>query len=288
MKKHIFLIISFIFTQFIAFSQEKRAFSIYTAKGEPISYTEMISELKNAKVILFGELHNNPISHWLELQITKSLYQKNKNLTLGAEMFEADNQLLVNEYINGIIRDKDFDNQARLWPNYKTDYKPLIKFAREKHLHFIATNIPRRYAAIVAREGFKGLNQLSQQAKTYIAPLPIKYDSTLQCYKAIAEGMPAMAHTGENIAKAQAIKDATMAYFIYKNLPKNGIFIHYNGAYHSDNYQGIFWYLKQKNKNLSIKTISSVEQNNINKLNNENKNIADFIIAIPSDMTKTY
>ena len=47
-------------------------------------------------MVLFGELHNNPISHWLQLELTEDLHAaRGADLVLGAEMFEADNQLLL-------------------------------------------------------------------------------------------------------------------------------------------------------------------------------------------------
>ena len=95
-------------------------------------------------------------------------------------------------------------------------------------------------------------------------------------------------HGGDNLPKAQAIKDATMAYFILENRENNNLFIHYNGSYHSDNYEGINWYLKKADNNLNIVTISIVEQDNIKKFNKENKSKADYIIVVSSTMTKTY
>jgi hypothetical protein len=95
-------------------------------------------------------------------------------------------------------------------------------------------------------------------------------------------------HGGDNLPKAQAIKDATMAYFILKNKEANKLFIHYNGAYHSDNYEGINWYLKQENPTLKIITVSVLEQDNINSFNPDEKQKADFIIVVPTTMTKTY
>jgi uncharacterized iron-regulated protein len=90
------------------------------------------------------------------------------------------------------------------------------------------------------------------------------------------------------MAEAQALKDATMAHFIFKNLKPGFNFFHLNGAYHSDYFEGIYWSLKKKNKNLKIVTISTVEQKNIEKLDQGNLNKADIIIAVPDDMTKTY
>lgn len=92
----------------------------------------------------------------------------------------------------------------------------------------------------------------------------------------------------ENMAHAQAIKDATMAHFILLNLPKETTFLHFNGSYHSDHYEGIYWYIRQASPELTIKTISCVSQSDITQLEDENIGIADFIITLPDDMTKTY
>ena len=183
---------------------------------------------------------------------------------------------------------KKFEAECRLWPNYSTDYKPLINFALNNNIPFIATNIPRRYASIVYKKGFEGLDDLSTEAKEYIAPLPIFYDAEQDAYKSMREmsGMPA--HMTVNLPKAQAIKDATMAYFIHKNFKKGNAFLHYNGSYHSDKFQGIIYYLRRLNPNLKIVTITSVSQEDIEVLSDENKKLADFIIAIDEDMTTTY
>ena len=87
---------------------------------------------------------------------------------------------------------------------------------------------------------------------------------------------------------AQAIKDATMAHFILKNYESDDLFIHYNGAFHSNNYEGILWYLKQENSALNYITITTVSQAEINKLLEENKYLADFIICIDENITTTY
>jgi uncharacterized iron-regulated protein len=95
-------------------------------------------------------------------------------------------------------------------------------------------------------------------------------------------------HNTANLPKAQAIKDATMAYFIVKNARKGKLFLHFNGAYHSDNFQGIVWYLKKYNPELNIVTITSVEQAAVDSLEQKFEGRANFILAIPKDMTKTY
>ena len=105
-------------------------------------------------------------------------------------------------------------------------------------------------------------------------------------YKKIVE--MAGGHGGDNLPKAQAIKDATMAHFILKNYREGSTFIHYNGTYHSDNFEGIAWHLKQANPNLKIITIATVEQEKIDTLSKESVGTASFIVCTPESMTKTH
>lgn len=246
----------------------------------------MLNDAKQADVILFGEMHDNPICHWLQMELTKDLYNlKKENLILGAEMFESDNQIAINEYLEDLISEKTFKDEVKLWPNYSTDYKPLLDFAKTNKLKFIAANIPRRYANLVYNKGIEKLDSINTEAKKWICPLPMKYDANLKCYKDIYES--AGGHGGENLPKSQAIKDATMAYFILKNYSKGKTFIHYNGTYHSNFHQGIEWYLKQENKMLKVFTIASTEQVGIDTLAKDAIDMADYIIVTPEGMTKT-
>lgn len=272
-----------------ASAQTLPAYQIFDKNGQKVDFGQMARASSNTAVVLFGELHNNPISHWLQLELTKALHESiGGNLVLGAEMFEADTQVVIDEYLKGIIAERNFKAESRPWNNYDTDYRPLVELARENNLPFIATNIPRRYAAVVNRQGFEGLDVLTDEAKRWVAPLPPPYDPELPGYKAMLEMMGMPGRSNENFPKAQAIKDATMAHFIHQNLNTQGVFIHYHGTYHSNNYEGIYWYLRQIDPDISIVTISTVEQDSVDVLDEANLGQADFIIAVPRTMTKTY
>jgi uncharacterized iron-regulated protein len=289
MKKGALFLISIGFLS-LSFSQDKPAYRIYNGSGKQVKYKKMILEIADADMICFGELHDDPIAHWLQLEVTKDLYEvKNDKLILGAEMFESDNQLILDEYLSGIISENRFEAEARLWSNYQTDYKPLVEFARKQDIPFIATNIPRRYANVVFSSGFDGLAAITDEARRYIAPLPVPYDPELPCYKSMLE-MDEMGHGGvnENFPRSQAIKDATMAYFIMKNLPPGRIFLHFNGAYHSDHFEGIVWYLKKENPDLVIRTISTVLVADTENPGDDNTDNADFVIVVPESMTRTH
>lgn len=269
-----------------SYSQELKAYQLYNAKGKPVKFGKAAKKMARAQVVLFGELHNNPVDHWLQFELSNYLLTQEGTLVFGAEMMETDNAATYNQYLAGKIDAKALDTLARLWPNFETDYLHLLDLAKSSSSKFIATNVPRRYARMVYRKGFESLDTLSEEEKAWLAPLPILYDPDLPGYLGMLE--MAGGHGGENLPKAQAIKDATMAHFIFTNLPEEGRFIHFNGDYHSANFDGIYWYLKQLDPEISIVTISTVTQEEVGKLAEENKGRADYILVIDANMTNSY
>ena len=266
-------------------AQDKKAYQLFDKKGKKVTFEKVVQSGLKTEVILFGEFHDNPICHWLQLELAQELASK-RALILGAEMIEADNQLALNEYLAGTINQKKLDSVARLWPNYKTDYKPLVDFAKEKKLPFIATNIPRRFASMIHKKGIESLETLTAAEKAWMAPLPMPYDKDLPGYTKMIAMMGE--HTSPNMPKAQASKDAAMAHFIIKNIQANSVFLHFNGSFHSDNFDGINWYLRKYQPEIKVVTIATVEQNQLKKLETAHLNTADFILVVDENMTKTY
>lgn len=298
MKNKLFLLAFVLFSSTFIYAQSvsnnKPAYIIYNAKGEQIHYDSMVNGIVNMDVCLFGELHNDPISHWLEKELLKSFFQiKKDNLIVGAEMWETDNQLLIDEaFVQNFYDEAMYIESSKLWPNLKPDYLPILQYSVKNKIPFVCTNIPRRYARMVSRKGIESLDLLSDLAKSYLAPLPIPIDLNEYAYKKMITDMPqgsSMKMTNpENLAKAQAVKDATMAHFILKNFKTNNLFFHFHGEFHSAFNSGIYFYLKLYQPNIKIKTISIVQQENVQILENENFNRADYIIVIPEDMSVTY
>ena len=281
----IFFLLAAVVLMETGIARDKPAYVLYNKNGKKVKYSKMLNTLAKADILLFGEEHNNPIAHWLQLEVTTDLTQR-RELVLGAEMFEADNQEALTMYLQGKITAKGLDSSARLWKNYPTDYAPLVNFAKANNIVFAATNIPRRYAALVSKRGFEVLDSLPDNEKKWIAPLPIAYDAELPGYKKMLEMMKD--HGGPNMPQAQASKDATMAHFILQYYKPGSLFIHYNGSFHSENYEGIIWYLKNQRPELKYATITVVTQKDIGKLLEENNNKADYIICVDEDMTTTY
>src|SRR5690606_33447309 len=137
MKKTITILLIFFSVQ-LTMAQKTEPYIIYNAKGKKVRFDKMVKQIQDADVVLFGELHNNAIAHWLQLQLTKKMHQQ-RQIVLGAEMFERDNAQALSDYVHGKINEKTFDSVVRFWNNYPTDYKPLVEFAKANNVDFIAT-----------------------------------------------------------------------------------------------------------------------------------------------------
>lgn len=279
------MFLSFFVILQIGHSQTDNSHTIYNQKMKKSSYKKLLKEAMAADIVFFGEMHDDPISHWLELKLLKDISAEH-GMVLGFEMFERDNQEALDKYVNGSISADSLKTEARLWKNFKTDYKPMVDFAIEHNMKCVATNVPRVYASNVYKEGFEALEQLGSNERAYLAPLPIEYDANLASYQEMLSMMAG--HGGENLPKAQAIKDATMAYSIAETYEKDKKYIHYNGSFHSDDYEGIIWYLNKYKPGLKIFTITTRIDDEENMIIDELKGKANYIIAVHKDMTKSY
>ncbi|MCC5935364.1 MAG: ChaN family lipoprotein [Candidatus Cyclonatronum sp.] len=274
--------------QKLSFIEDNPSHTLFLHNGEPVSWAQVTELALAHDIILFGELHNNAVAHWLQNELTRALHaDTTRALVIGMEMFEADQQLIVDEYIGGLITDRNFEEQARLWNNYATDYKPVMLFARQHGIPVIATNIPRRYASMVFREGLEAFERLDEQALSWIAPLPVTVDLELPGYANITQ--MSHGHGGDNLALSQASKDATMAHFILANFDAaQARHLHLNGAYHSDNFEGIYWYLRHYGFEGRIMTITTSDESEPGLFNEALRDRATVILQVHERMTKTY
>ena len=267
-------------------AQDNPAYELYNRSGRKTNFGRMMKDLQEADVVLFGEYHDNPIAHWMELEVLEHLDE----FALGMEMFETDEQEALTQFMDGEITLEMLDSlTGGVWPNFRTDYLPILELAKRDSSKVYATNTPRRFARLVFQRGFVVLRGLPDKDQLLLPPLdPVPYDPELPGYKAMRVEGHGSPHGGENFPKAQAIKDATMAWFITKNAWAGVPFVHLNGSYHSDNFEGISWYLRQYKPQLRVVTITTLQQPDISSLLPESTGKADYTLLVPSNMTRTY
>ncbi len=278
----------------LAVGQQNRTrhYKIYDTKNQrETSIEDIVSAMQNSDVLFFGEEHNDTTCHVLEQEIFHALSVKFPGrLALSMEMFESDCQSVLNEYLKGLIREKNFTNEARAWHNYK-DYRPLVELAKSGQIPVIAANAPARYVNMVNRMGLGSLEGLDDIGKGWLPPIPIDtatgvyYDKFVQ----IMGGHAAMA--GMQLYQAQNLWDASMGWQIAKFEKKHH---HYkifqvNGGFHSDEKLGAAAQLKKYKSKLRILNIASFPDDNFanpdwSKYSKNN----DFVILTDPKLPKTF
>ncbi|MDZ4665354.1 MAG: ChaN family lipoprotein [Bacteroidota bacterium] len=313
MKNFLLLTSAILFFSFVSDKGpvNENNYKIYSSKtSKEVTLNDIVLEMKNYDVVFFGEEHNDSVAHFLQTELFKGLYGAyGDKTTLSMEMFETDCQVVLDEYLKGFIREKNFFKEARVWSNYR-NYKPMIEFAKEKKLSVVAGNAPARYVNMAARKGFNSLNELSATAKQFLPPLP--YDTASGAYydkftNLMSDGRNAGITAKDTSKKAaaqnsmmpkymvhsQSLWDATMAYSISKIFTNNSgaKVLQLNGRFHSDEGLGTVTQLKKYNPKLRILVISCIDggkkfPKEINV--NENKNLGDYVIYTDPSVPRTY
>lgn len=235
--------------------------------GKNLTAVQLASKLQKYDVVFFGEYHDQSEIHQYELELLEAMYKaKGAKLALSMEMFEADNQSKLNNFLAGALSEEDFLATARPWPNYRTDYAPLVNFAKEKKMPVIAANVPRFLAAHVAK------NNASTEgiAEQYLQWLPKHTYAPEGAYK---DKFYAQMNSPEAPMKmppqrlaavyaAQCLKDDKMAESIaaFADAYQNMQILHINGCFHSDAHLGTAQKLEALRPELKVAVITPLER----------------------------
>lgn len=227
---------------------------VRTAKQRFEDFETLAAELAHADIIFFGEQHNDPATHRMQLALLEAVARRRDDVVLSLEMFERDVQPLLDGYLNGTHPEDSLLAGGRPWPRYRTDYRDLVELARARGWPVIAANIPRPMAAAVSRAGLGFLDTLSADRRVFAAAelaCPVGRDPYFTRFLATMDGMPTN-HGGPGgpedpaarqqalvrIYQAQCAKDETMAESIAAAWRPGTLVIHMNGAFHSDFHLG--------------------------------------------------
>lgn len=214
-------------------------------RQQAIEWRAALDRIMQADVVFVGEQHDDPATHRLERALLEGLdSRREKRVILSLEMFERDVQPVLDEYLQGKLSEADFLARSRPWNNYRTDYRPLIEYAKDKGLRVLAANVPRRLAARVAKEGPEALKDLTPPESTWAPKLPELTKGRLwERFKETMANHPGLNETDlERMYQAQGLKDVSMADAIARAVPADAastLVLHINGAFHSDEGLGV-------------------------------------------------
>jgi uncharacterized iron-regulated protein len=301
----LFLSLSFLSCSLIVAGQINDShYRIYSVKlGKEVSLDYIIKDMKNYDILFFGEEHDDSVAHYLENTLFEMLYAAFQEKTvLSLEMFSREAQIVMDEYLSGYIREREFRNDAKAWSNYK-DYRPMVEFAKKNKLPVMCANAPNRYSNMAGRLGPDALIALTDESKRYFAPLP--YDTAVGKYhEKLAQffmqhamntadsGMPkAMGMPTFNFFAAQSLWDATMAYSIANQLSanKNSKIFHVNGRFHSDEGYAVVAQLKKYKPKTKTLIISSGSDDSFPLIDwKQFIHLGDYIIITHPRVERTY
>ena len=291
--KKIIIMVSLILLMLPISAQEYKIINTKTNKETELK--EMAERLGDYDVIFFGEFHGNKILHSLELELLKMLNANNKNMIISLEMFERDVQPILDEYLSNEISEEKFLKNSRPWPNYETDYKPIIEFAKENTLPVVAANIPRRYANMISKQGLNALDSLSVEEKEFITKKHIIFADeyktlfmqTMRSNMEHSSKMPkGMMMNLDLIYAAQCIKDDTMAESILKfhRIPPRRKVIHFNGDFHSRKHLGTAQKIQVLEPMLKIAVITPISCEDEFVWENEDLLEGEFLILLKEEI----
>lgn len=316
MKKHYIPLLALTAFSLSAFAQSAKDtakglsaanYRIYSVKqGKEVTMEDIVNDMKNYDVVFYGEEHNDSVTHYAEKTLFEALYAKyNKTMALSMEMFDRDVQEVMNEYLGGFIRERDFRHDARVWSNY-TNYRPMIEFAKANHLDVVCANAPSRYTHIAGVKGEKGLEALPAEAKKYIAPLPYDtatgkyYEKLLEmsghtmapkCDTCKQQAPPPMMMMHFDLIVAQSCWDATMAYSISQYLkthPTKKV-MEVNGRFHSEQGYAVVAQLRHYSPKARILLVSSASDDSFPNIDwSKYKNLGDYILITDPKVPKTF
>ena len=278
----------------LALAQQNQTshYKIYSTRQQKVvTVDDIAANLDNADVLFFGEEHNDTTCHVLEALLFQKISERYPGKTaLSLEMFETDCQGVLDEYLGGLIREKNFITEGRAWHNYK-DYRPMVEYAKANHEPVVAANAPARYVNRVNRLGLASLDQLDKYGRTWLAPLPIDtatgayYDKFLN----VMGGHSAMG--GMQMYQAQNTWDATMGWSIARFIKKHRDYkvFQVNGGFHSEDKLGTAAKLKKYDPKAKIINIAAISDDSFSdpdwsKYSKDN----DYIILTDPKLPKTF
>ncbi|MDD9174104.1 hypothetical protein ERW49_03430 [Aliivibrio finisterrensis] len=236
-------------------------YQLLSPTGSSLSLTALPQEIVEADVILIGEWHTHAGIHRFQTDLFKELSTTNSTLALSMEQFSRDKQTVVDEYLTGGIGEQTLISDANAWPNYESDYRPLIEIAKTEGRDVIAANAPKPIVKCIGQQGIRYLDKLDIDEKPWLAK---NIDLTESPYK--SKFLASMHHGNEEQTQkqfaAQMTWDATMAESIVNYLalhPKAQV-MHIAGKFHIENGLGTAAQITKLNPKLNVVVITPIEK----------------------------
>ena len=256
--------------------------------GEYIMLGELVRRIGDAKYILIGEKHDNPIHHHHQAELIDALSKSgNRHRAVVWEMFTRDQQDSLDQNWHDLtVADLGLAMtwEDRGWPSWQ-DYAPIAQAARNNDLAMVAGNLPDDILRPMIANGVSALPD--DLAKDLSLP-DIPADIQVLLDQEIAEGhcdtlpksmLPAF-------STVQFARDASLARAMYdaaNSDTTDGAYL-IAGAMHVRRGIAAPWHLRRFDTNLTDQDIAVVSLIEADDPSDDPSNIADYALRFgPSD-----
>ncbi|MGY4000529.1 ChaN family lipoprotein [Aeromonas sanarellii] len=226
----------------------------------PLSLAQAVEKVRDADIVLVGELHSHPAVHLMQANLLAELAGMSRvdgrALVLSMEQFSRADQPVLDAYLAGRIGESALIRDGHAWPNYPSDYRPLVEFARAQHLPVIAANAPKPLVSCVGQEGPEWLDTLPANRRSQLArTLTLADDGYRQ--KFMASMHHGDADGNARRFAAQTSWDDTMAESMVDYLAKHPgrRIMHIAGNFHVEGGLGIASRIASRNPALKVALI---------------------------------
>jgi uncharacterized iron-regulated protein len=269
---------------------------VFDTRGRSFTdFEAMLAELARVDVVLVGEQHDDPNSHRLESALLQGLMRRNVPVTVSLEMFERDVQPAVDAYLGGKNTEEEFLKSSRPWPHYATDYRSLVEIAKDRSWPVIAANVPRKYAAEIAKNGLTPISTLPASERALIArDIQCPKDAYFERFaasmgehpgpSASSDAANASRTTLDRYYESQCAKDETMAESIAASVDRNQdgprVVVHFTGAFHTDFGSGIVERVRRRLPGRRVAVLSLLPLSSLDNLapGGEDLNRAEYLV----------
>ncbi|MEM1222248.1 MAG: ChaN family lipoprotein [Verrucomicrobiota bacterium] len=202
------------------------AWSIFLSDGSESDLPALLESFQTADIILIGERHDDPVGHEIKHMMTEALLEATPNAAVAMEMFERDEQGIVDLYISDQISTESLmkTTDARSWEGRDGQwlewYQPIVDSVKSHYdegARIIAANSPRTYVKLARLEDFSALQTLADNGNTSFAVPDTSVDDSAYEQK-FRELMGFDGESGshgninlEAFFRAQQVWDASMA-----------------------------------------------------------------------------
>jgi uncharacterized iron-regulated protein len=190
----------------------------------------MIKEMKKSEFIYVGETHNSLPMHDIQSKIIQALYEQDRNLSIGLEMFPVSFQEALNKWSMAILSQDEFIRESRWYVNWNFNfgfYEKIFNLAKNNKIPLYALNAPR---SIIRKIRMKGWGKLSEDEKKAVPKPDVSHEEHRILIRTIFESMelPHQMKTGdldmvfEGLYRAQSAWDEVMAFNALQSRKREG------------------------------------------------------------------